>query len=1011
MQRGARRACGRTWSPTAATSSCSGSRTASRGCGWSGTATAARRRRRRSSSRSRRRSRRPRPTSTGLEVEGVVEPAPAPRRAVRAAGRRTATGRAPPAWTELDGRRAGAGLDRAGDGRRRRPARGERRRHAARLPQRVRRLRRAARRRADDAGGTLTCPACERRFELPRAGRSPDDERAAARAGAAAARRGPRAGGGRLMAARAGARRRPAALRARAAGARRGRGPRGAERCELCPLVARPTTTAPAPPRGAADRLRLRDLLVDALGRGALPADRLAHALARAASSCPTSCGRRSRSRSAWRSSCARPAPAGDRRPLPEPGGRDRVRARPRRLGRARARRTRCSSDLEPDAEALIVNRLATPHVHAIAPLDDCYRLVGIIKATLGGHQRRRGDGGGRRSATSTTCARRRRCDERRGGASPPPRGSSSRCSAPSRSSTRRRRACASTCTSTEPEGREVYTIALSTQIHIDPARRSYDDATRERLVELFGPPERWGATTHSFQWARVESLVPGVHRRRRRSRVEVPCTYDLEVASAQVLRLAARRRASRSVPLQRHGALPRRATTGCRSCSCRGAARRAGACRSTCGGATIDAPLPGRRLDPAAARDARARCARARPQRGLHTFDDTVRGAAVRRRASSELVDAALRGLRALPVHAGRDEERDADAVRDRLPAGLRGRRPAHVRPRADAARARAGGARRSSATRRASSSRAASATRASSGGSSSGTAARRLTRRRPAVRVRRRAGPRAAGDDAARRRARAGGDVRPQHDRGRRRASIARGALRVVAALDPPRRARAGRPLRLADRPGPTAAAAVATCDHVNIFPVLATAADDTRPRRGDRAARPPADRAREPRRPVRRDRDRGGAAAARARAQRRRARGDRRRRTRRCARCSRAPRPRAPEDDRAAARPRDRHRPAAGAPARAGRRRRRAGRSSVDGVTYRRGAQGACCAPASAARRRTACWAGRTATIERIYLDYEDGVHLARDGRRRPRPGADARHRPLPVLQARRGGGGPA
>jgi len=41
--------------------------------------------------------------------------------------------------------------------------------------------------------------------------------------------------------------------------------------------------------------------------------------------------------------------------------------------------------DLDPDAEALIVNRMAEPHVHAIAPLDDCYRLVGIIKATWEG--------------------------------------------------------------------------------------------------------------------------------------------------------------------------------------------------------------------------------------------------------------------------------------------------------------------------------------------------------------------------------------------------------------------------------------------------------------------------------------------------------------------------------------------------------------------------------------------------------------------------------------------------
>ena len=85
----------------------------------------------------------------------------------------------------------------------------------------------------------------------------------------------------------------------------------------------------------------------------------------------------------------------------------------------------------------------------------------------------------------------------------------------------------------TELEGREIYTIALSSQIHIEPARRSYDDATRARLVELFGPPERWGATTHSFQWARIESLVPTFSGSTAFT-VEVPCTYDLEVASAR---------------------------------------------------------------------------------------------------------------------------------------------------------------------------------------------------------------------------------------------------------------------------------------------------------------------------------------------------------------------------------------------------------------------------------------------------------------------------------------------
>jgi hypothetical protein len=84
-----------------------------------------------------------------------------------------------------------------------------------------------------------------------------------------------------------------------------------------------------------------------------------------------------------------------------------------------------------------------------------------------------------------------------------------------------------------EPEGREVYAIALSTQIHVDPARRPYADGERERLVELFGPRERWGATTHSFQWARIDSLVPSFTGAVAFT-LEVPCTYDLEVASAK---------------------------------------------------------------------------------------------------------------------------------------------------------------------------------------------------------------------------------------------------------------------------------------------------------------------------------------------------------------------------------------------------------------------------------------------------------------------------------------------
>jgi hypothetical protein len=84
-----------------------------------------------------------------------------------------------------------------------------------------------------------------------------------------------------------------------------------------------------------------------------------------------------------------------------------------------------------------------------------------------------------------------------------------------------------------DPLGREVHTIALSTQIQIDPARRAYDLETRERLVELFGAPERWASTTQVFRWAHVDTLVKGFTGATSFA-VDVPCTYDLEVAASK---------------------------------------------------------------------------------------------------------------------------------------------------------------------------------------------------------------------------------------------------------------------------------------------------------------------------------------------------------------------------------------------------------------------------------------------------------------------------------------------
>ena len=235
---GARQRAARTWSPTAATSSCSGSRTASRGCGSRARATAARRRRRRWSWRSSRRCRRRRRTS-----RGSTSRASSSRRAAGARQLRAADGRAA-------ARRSAAGRRSTGSARRCPARTGDVARRSLLVANVAGDLLAYRNRCAgcggaldhgDLSGGTLHCPPCARRFDLPRAGRCVSDDGAAARAGAAAARRRRRCGSrsphdgrsGNGACRRATSRRPPPG---RAAAARAAPARPDEEQCELCTL-------------------------------------------------------------------------------------------------------------------------------------------------------------------------------------------------------------------------------------------------------------------------------------------------------------------------------------------------------------------------------------------------------------------------------------------------------------------------------------------------------------------------------------------------------------------------------------------------------------------------------------------------------------------------------------------------------------------------------------------------------------------------------------------------------
>lgn len=79
----------------------------------------------------------------------------------------------------------------------------------------------------------------------------------------------------------------------------------------------------------------------------------------------------------------------------------------------------------------------------------------------------------------------------------------------------------------------EIQSMSLSVQVMIDPAQRGYDESTRERLAELFGPPATWAPSTQGLSWARVAAAVPAFQRETTFA-LEVPCTYDLEVAASK---------------------------------------------------------------------------------------------------------------------------------------------------------------------------------------------------------------------------------------------------------------------------------------------------------------------------------------------------------------------------------------------------------------------------------------------------------------------------------------------
>jgi Family of unknown function (DUF6084) len=83
--------------------------------------------------------------------------------------------------------------------------------------------------------------------------------------------------------------------------------------------------------------------------------------------------------------------------------------------------------------------------------------------------------------------------------------------------------------------GHAIQSIMLGVQVQIAARRRAYSDEEEQRLVELFGTPDRWATTLRTLLWLRTTQVVPGFTGETQVG-LQMPCTYDFEVTGAQYL-------------------------------------------------------------------------------------------------------------------------------------------------------------------------------------------------------------------------------------------------------------------------------------------------------------------------------------------------------------------------------------------------------------------------------------------------------------------------------------------
>jgi hypothetical protein len=81
--------------------------------------------------------------------------------------------------------------------------------------------------------------------------------------------------------------------------------------------------------------------------------------------------------------------------------------------------------------------------------------------------------------------------------------------------------------------GQVIRSVALRCQIQIETTRRKYAGQEQEKLLDLFGEPERWGRTLRAMLWTHA-SVIVAPFQGSTLVDMPVPCSFDFNVAAVK---------------------------------------------------------------------------------------------------------------------------------------------------------------------------------------------------------------------------------------------------------------------------------------------------------------------------------------------------------------------------------------------------------------------------------------------------------------------------------------------